>query len=67
MDSASGLFNAPPRRCGDAGERRALMERAFALGIPRDYGRVRKLQMQREPARLLPVGPDIHGRAQWLQ
>lgn len=43
------------------------MERAFALGIPRDYGRVRKLRLQREPARLVPIGPDIHGRTQWLQ
>lgn len=67
MDIASGNSNVPPRRCGDAGERRALMERAFALGIPRDYGRVRKLRMQREPAQLVPVGPDIHGRTQWLQ
>jgi D-alanyl-D-alanine carboxypeptidase len=43
------------------------MERAFALGIPRDYGRTRKLRMQREPARLVPIGTDIHGRVQWLQ
>lgn len=66
MDRASG-DPMPPRRCLDASERRALMERAFALGIPRDYGRIRKLRMQREPARLAPIGPDIHGRAQWLQ
>ena len=43
------------------------MERAFAFGIPRDYGRARKLRMQREPARLVSIGPDIHGRMQWLQ
>lgn len=43
------------------------MERAFALGVPRDYGRARKLRMQREPMQLVPVGPDIHGRTQWLQ
>ena len=43
------------------------MGRAFALGIPRDYGRVRKLRLQREPAQLVPIGPDIHGRTQWLQ
>lgn len=58
---------SPPRRCRDIAERRALMERAFALGIPRDYGRTRKLRLQREPARLVPVGADIHGRTQWLQ
>ena len=43
------------------------MERAFALGIPRDHGRTRKLRLQREPARLVPVGTDIHDRTQWLQ
>lgn len=67
MDNASGDSKLPPRRCGDADERRALIERAFALGVPRDYGRVRKLRMQREPAQLVPIGPDIHGRTQWLQ
>jgi D-alanyl-D-alanine carboxypeptidase len=44
-----------------------LLERAFALGVPRDYGRIRKLRMQREPAQLVPIGQDIHGRTQWLQ
>ena len=67
MDNASGSTNMPPHRCGDAGERRALMERAFALGVPRDYGRARKLRVQREPMRLVSIGPDIHGRTQWLQ
>ena len=43
------------------------MERAFALGVPRDYGRARKLRVQREPMRLVSIGPDIHGRTQWLQ
>ena len=56
-----------PRRCTDAAQRRALAERAFALGVPRDYGRVRQLRLQREPARLASIGADIHGREQWLQ
>lgn len=43
------------------------MERAFALGVPRDYGRTRGLRRQREPARLASIGCDIHGRQQWLQ
>lgn len=64
MDHAGA---APPRRCRDALERHALIERAFALGVPRDYGRVRKLRIQREPARLVSIGADIHGRTQWLQ
>lgn len=63
---ADGLV-APPRRCRDAAERRALIERAFALGVPRDYGRTRCLRLQREPARLVSIGCDIHGREQWLQ
>ncbi|HWG66890.1 MAG TPA: M15 family metallopeptidase [Rhodanobacteraceae bacterium] len=58
---------SPPRHCRDTAERRALMERAFVLGVPRDYGRVRKLRVQRESAQLVPIGPDIHGRTQWLQ
>ncbi|HKV65995.1 MAG TPA: M15 family metallopeptidase [Rhodanobacteraceae bacterium] len=57
----------PPRRCRDTAERNALIERAFALGVPRDYGRARRLRLQREPAQLVPIGPDIHDRAQWLQ
>ena len=67
MDNTSFDLPAPPRRCRDAGERHALMERAFALGIPRDYGRARKQRMLREPARLIAIGADIHGRTQWLQ
>ncbi|WHZ18800.1 MAG: D-alanyl-D-alanine carboxypeptidase [Rhodanobacteraceae bacterium] len=56
-----------PRRCRDDAERRALMERAFALGVPRDHGCIRKLRLQREPARLVSIGLDVHGREQWLQ
>jgi D-alanyl-D-alanine carboxypeptidase len=67
MENASGDPAAPPRRCRDTRERHALMERAFALGVPRDYGRVRNLRVQREPARLVAIGTDIHGRTQWLQ
>ncbi|MGH8183778.1 MAG: M15 family metallopeptidase [Rhodanobacteraceae bacterium] len=57
----------PPRRCRDTGERHALLARALALGIPRDYGPTRHLRVQREPAQLIAIGPDIHGRMQWLQ
>ena len=67
MENAGGDSGTPPRRCRDAGERDALLERAFALGVPRDYGRVRSLRLQREPARLVSIGTDIHGRTQWLQ
>ncbi|MBS0383083.1 MAG: M15 family metallopeptidase [Proteobacteria bacterium] len=57
----------PPRRCRNAAERHALLERAFALGVPRDYGQVRRLRLQREPSRLVSIGADIHEREQWLQ
>jgi D-alanyl-D-alanine carboxypeptidase len=43
------------------------MERAFALGVPRDYAHIRQLRLQREPAQLVAIGNDIHGRTQWLQ
>lgn len=43
------------------------MQRAFALGIPRSYGRERHLRSQREPTRLASIGDDIYGRPQWLQ
>lgn len=62
-----GATADPPRRCSGAAERRALIERAFALGVPRDYGRTRGLRIQREASQLVPIGPDIHDRLQWLQ
>lgn len=58
---------SPPPRCRTAAERRALIERAFALGIPHAYGRERHLPRQREPTRLVSIGADVHGRPQWLQ
>lgn len=67
MTAARSANPAAPRRCRDAAERRALLERAFALGVPRDYGRTRSLRLQREPSRLVSIGSDIHGREQWLQ
>lgn len=54
-----------PARC-DARERAAVLQEAFALGVPHDYGRTRGLRLVREPARLVSVGADVHGRAQWL-
>lgn len=60
-------MDPPPQRCRDRAERAALLERAYALGIPRDYGRTRCLRPQREPARLRAIGRDAYGREQWLQ
>jgi len=56
----------PPARA-DAAAQRAAIEQAHELGMPRDYGRVRKLRRVREPAQLAFVGFDIHHRPQWLQ
>lgn len=39
---------------------------AFALGVPRDYGRVRGLRRVREPRRLASIGRDTQGREQYL-
>jgi D-alanyl-D-alanine carboxypeptidase len=57
---------APPQRCRHDAQRRELVERAHALGIPRDYARMHRMRLQREPARLTSIGSDIHGREQWL-
>lgn len=43
-----------------------LIEDAFALGVPRDYGRVRKLRRLSEPAHLESIGLDTQGREQFL-
>lgn len=43
-----------------------LIESAFALGVPRDYGRVCKLRRVREPIRLQSIGLDTQGREQFL-
>ncbi|MBS0590968.1 MAG: D-alanyl-D-alanine carboxypeptidase family protein [Proteobacteria bacterium] len=42
------------------------MESAFALGVPRDYGRARGLRLVREPVRLAQIGRDTQGREQYL-
>jgi D-alanyl-D-alanine carboxypeptidase len=47
-------------------QRRDLIERAFALGVPRNYARVRNLRQVREPRRLVSIGLDIQLREQWL-
>lgn len=60
-----GEEDSAPLRCDDA-RRRALVAQAHALGVPRDYGRVRRLALVREPRELACVGEDIHQRRQWL-
>ncbi|MEO5560486.1 MAG: M15 family metallopeptidase [Dokdonella sp.] len=56
---------APPARC-DAQQRRTILLEARALGVPLDYGRVRRLNIVREPRALASIGEDIHARVQWL-
>jgi D-alanyl-D-alanine carboxypeptidase len=43
-----------------------LIESAFALGVPRDYGRVRGLRRVREPSHLESIGLDTQGREHFL-
>ena len=56
----------PPVRCTSEAERHALLERAFALGVPRHYARRHRLRQVREPVRLASIGLDIQQREQWL-
>jgi D-alanyl-D-alanine carboxypeptidase len=57
--------HVPPPRC-DTARRRVVIAQAIDLGVPRDYGRVRKLGLVREPGALAYIGTDIHDRPQWL-
>ncbi|HEU4664164.1 MAG TPA: M15 family metallopeptidase [Dokdonella sp.] len=63
--TTNGDADPAPARCDDA-QRRALVAEAHALGVPRDYGRVRRLPLVREPRELACIGEDIHRRRQWL-
>lgn len=54
-----------PTRCSIE-QRRRIVETACALGLPRNYGRERKLLLVREPRDLASIGIDIHDREQWL-
>lgn len=59
------MASIPPLRC-DRSERARIVDSAFALGVPRDYGRRRELALVREPRELASIGLDVHGREQWL-
>lgn len=58
--------DAPPARCRNAFERHELIERAHALGVPRNYGRMHRARVTREPAILVAIGLDVYGRTQRL-
>lgn len=45
---------------------RAAIDAAFALGVPRDYGRRHRLRQVREPRHLAFIGHDTQQRPQWL-
>lgn len=62
---APATAHAPPPRC-DTTERRAAIDEAIRLGVPRDYGRQRRLAIVREPRELAVIGIDVHDRMQWL-
>lgn len=63
-DSGAGPA-APPNDASLAAVRAAIAA-AFALGVPRDYGRRHALRQLREPRHLAFIGYDVAGRAQWL-
>jgi zinc D-Ala-D-Ala carboxypeptidase len=50
----------------DAAACRRFVEAGFALGVPRDHGKVRSLRRVREPRHLAFIGYDIQSRPQWL-
>jgi D-alanyl-D-alanine carboxypeptidase len=54
---------AAPARTTDA---HACIQTAYALGVPRDYSRKRRLKRVREPRQLACIGLDIQQRLQWL-
>jgi len=58
--------SALPPPSGDRATQAQLIEKAHALGVPRDYGRMRNLRRVREPSSLAYIGDDIQRRPQWL-
>jgi D-alanyl-D-alanine carboxypeptidase len=52
-----------PERSADP---HACVTAAHALGVPRDYARVRALRFVREPRQLAFIGRDTQKRPQWL-
>ena len=56
----------PPPSPASVARCRELIEAAHLLGVPRDYGRTRKLRRAREPKRLHSIGLDTQGREQFL-
>jgi len=57
--------HTPPLRC-DTTRRREVLAEAAALGVPTDYGRMRRMTAVREPRELAFIGIDVHNRPQWL-
>ena len=47
--------------------RARVLTQAQGLGVPADYGRSRRLRLQREPARLSSIGLDTQQRPAWLR
>ncbi|MGH8123945.1 MAG: M15 family metallopeptidase [Rudaea sp.] len=64
MNVASPLPVSPARQ--DAAGCQRSIAAAFALGVPRDYGRTRALRRMREPKHLAFIGADTQDRPQWL-
>ena len=56
-------FLSPPSRSIDP---RGCIVAAYALGVPRNHGRLRKLRRVSEPRHLTFIGRDTQNRPQWL-
>jgi D-alanyl-D-alanine carboxypeptidase len=63
-DTAAAIPPSPADQ--SAGAVRAAVDAAFALGVPRNYGRSRGLRRVREPAHLVFIGRGTQDRPQWL-
>ena len=67
MSALDTLATQPtPPNDASAQALRAAIDAAFALGVPRDYGRRHRLRQVREPRHLAFIGYDTQQRPQWL-
>lgn len=64
MSTASSLPEEPARN--DASACRRITEAAFALGVPRDYGKAHGLRRLHDARALSFIGIDTQNRPQWL-
>lgn len=64
MNESNSPLSAPVR--ADTAACKRLIESAFALGVPRNHGKLRDLRRVNEPRQLAFIGHDTQNRPQWL-